>query len=966
MKRFFMYSIILVVALFLCFSIYYFLSNNEIIKLTIAESDTIKLNVGEKVNVSTLIEHKNAHEDTTLEIKSSDTDVLTYDEKTNVLTAVSAGVSSVTITPSNTRFGPFVFNVKVGNGLSADLPFYIDSANDLRAIGETDSNWKLSNYYEIIKDIYLTGYENWTPIASNSEFTGSLDGSHHTIFDLKINNSTNSVVGGLFGTIGTNGTIKNVKISNSNILGSFDYLGVVAGRNYGTISNCEITNATIQNSKNGGLTGAVCGLNAYKNNTRAKIGMCGVETISFVTNGSTGGIVGENLGAVIENTYSVIKLANISNDYFGGIAGENTAFKNTSETVYSVIKYNHSIYSTEPNLASNFGGIVGYADDKTSNDSINSYKSNYYYSKASNAVAKQNSTNADTFNSSQFQSKTFADMKLQSTYQGFDFSEIWVMSNLYAKLKFTNTYIPEIIIDPVDPIDPDEPGDDDPVETKHFMFDVLKEMQSNPSANKTYTIMRSFDIDFSDNSAPNCWYDNFGKNWTPIGNASNLFNWTLKIANGVTATFRNLNISSYENAGFFGVIGKSGNVYGINFVNVNINLSNNDTTNYNAGVIAGTNNGTILNCKVACQDLSGVCNVGGAVGANYGTINSVQVSSNNSNNNFIITGILSKRTQNIGGIAGANYLNIVNCSVLNTEINCGASANNVGGITGLNEGVVYTSKVSNIEMEIEQSSNANSGFMVGYNDNKIKDSYAINSSLKANTSSSFVGGVSAVNSVNASILNCSLANFEIKGYTVGGIVASNYGIIQEVAVGDSDKGVGTISGVYVGGLVNTNFAKATVKNSYVLSNIVGINNSGVCSGLVNYLKSDSRVQTSYSVASLSGFGELNADTATDYRSVLGGIGQWFVNTFTGTNDNCGFIENCLLVNVNNNYIQGIMLPLDLIPNGLMYRYDITMTMDEAKGVNNYTVYTQKDFSSIIWNFDYDIAHLPTLINNPTF
>ena len=73
--------------------------------------------------------------------------------------------------------------------------------------GETDINITLNT------DLNLTNME-WTPIGTESQpYTGTFDGNNYTITGLTVNQTRNYV--GLIGCIGSDGTVKNVKLENN-------------------------------------------------------------------------------------------------------------------------------------------------------------------------------------------------------------------------------------------------------------------------------------------------------------------------------------------------------------------------------------------------------------------------------------------------------------------------------------------------------------------------------------------------------------------------------------------------------------------------------------------------------------------------------------------------------------------------------------------------------------------------------
>ncbi|MGN0688324.1 MAG: chitobiase/beta-hexosaminidase C-terminal domain-containing protein, partial [Oscillospiraceae bacterium] len=94
----------------------------------------------------------------------------------------------------------------------------------------------------------------WTPIGTASDpFTGSFDGQGFTISGLYVDNSADNV--GLFGVIGTGGTVTNVGVVDT-YFSANDYVGGVAGKNNGTITGCfGVSTVIAAGSNKGGISG---------------------------------------------------------------------------------------------------------------------------------------------------------------------------------------------------------------------------------------------------------------------------------------------------------------------------------------------------------------------------------------------------------------------------------------------------------------------------------------------------------------------------------------------------------------------------------------------------------------------------------------------------------------------------------------------------------------------------------------
>ena len=126
---------------------------------------------------------------------------------------------------------------RISNG--AELAWFAAQVN----AGETGLSAVLTN------DLVLSSEDVrnvWTPIGSSAAnaFTGRLDGAGHTVSGLYIN--AGEVIG-LFGYIGSNGTVSNLIIDGADVKSTATgysgeyYAGLVAGSNAGAISDALLT-----------------------------------------------------------------------------------------------------------------------------------------------------------------------------------------------------------------------------------------------------------------------------------------------------------------------------------------------------------------------------------------------------------------------------------------------------------------------------------------------------------------------------------------------------------------------------------------------------------------------------------------------------------------------------------------------------------------------------------------------------
>ena len=137
-----------------------------------------------------------------------------------------------------------------------------------------------------LNDTNVNSFQKWTPIG-NSEgnaYTGTFDGKGHTISGLyaEINGGNSDTYVGLFGYIGTGGTVQNVTVEDSSLsastTGDSAYAGGVCGdNNGGTISNCTSSgNVTATSGRYAyAYAGGVCGRNyAHSGTATASISNC--------------------------------------------------------------------------------------------------------------------------------------------------------------------------------------------------------------------------------------------------------------------------------------------------------------------------------------------------------------------------------------------------------------------------------------------------------------------------------------------------------------------------------------------------------------------------------------------------------------------------------------------------------------------------------------------------------------------
>lgn len=152
-------------------------------------------------------------------------------------------------------------------GNAEDLGYSYDSDNHTYSVYTPDglTEWAKAAQNDpslnctLTADIDLTG-KDWTPIGESRGYTGTFDGQGHSITGLAITtNSTGGENAVLFGSVGSNGTVKNLQLKDVNCdVQQNGVAGGIANSNYGTITACSVTGEI---KANNGAAGGIAVIN---------------------------------------------------------------------------------------------------------------------------------------------------------------------------------------------------------------------------------------------------------------------------------------------------------------------------------------------------------------------------------------------------------------------------------------------------------------------------------------------------------------------------------------------------------------------------------------------------------------------------------------------------------------------------------------------------------------------------------
>ena len=232
--------------------------------------------------------------------------------------------------------------------------YTVTTSKQLMDWAEEVRNGNRSLNCTLAADITLT--EPWTPVGTDYQnpYTGTFDGKGHTITGLTVTGSNEYA--GLFGYIGSGGTVKNVKLEDVQIAttNSYGYAGGVAGYSRGTIENCSVSGSVSSNYSAGGVvaqqfgnsitgcsssatvkgTGEVGGVAGKTDNSATLTACYATGNVTFerasTINTFAGGVVGFNgTGSILTACYATGNVTGTGTGtgsiYVGGVTGDNAS-----------------------------------------------------------------------------------------------------------------------------------------------------------------------------------------------------------------------------------------------------------------------------------------------------------------------------------------------------------------------------------------------------------------------------------------------------------------------------------------------------------------------------------------------------------------------------------------------------------------------------------------------------------------
>ena len=600
---------------------------------------------------------------------------------------------------------------------------------------EVDDNGAVTNQEEL---------SEWTPIGTSSinSYKGTFDGNNYTISGLYIK-STAANNQGLFGYVGTGGTVKDLTVSGS--VSGGEYVGGIVGYNSsGIVTNCAFSGSVSGNSYVGGVVG---------DNNDGTVENC-YNTGEVSGNRDVGGVVGQSFGGSVTNCYNT---GTVSGSYVGGVVG------------YNISSVTNCYNTGKVSGNSSVGGVVGHTDGgrvencynigEVSGSPVGGVVGDNYAPVTNCYFLQQNGVPAQGIGSGYIERQTAEpvdNLTDQDQFEGWDFTDIWRISQ---SLGFP--VLQDNAQDGLPPglgtkASPYEISTADELET--FRDLVNGEDGQTADTDAHARLMNDIDLNpgitFNANGTYSSPAGVAPQEWTPIGNSiGNSYEGTFN-GDGHTISGLYINDRTADYQGLFGYVGTGGTVKDLT-VSGDIN-----GYKYVGGIVGYNDEGRVENCYNTGEVSGADDYVGGVVGDNGGTVINCYNTGEVSGPNSVIS--------NVGGVVGDNGGTVINCYNTGNVSVKSSDISNVGGVVGYNDSsstVTNCYNTGNVSVTSSDISSVSGdwyvGGVVGYNDSSSTVTNCYNTGNVSVTSSDissvsgdwYVGGVVGYNN-GGSVTGC--------------------------------------------------------------------------------------------------------------------------------------------------------------------------------------------------------------------
>ena len=519
-----------------------------------------------------------------------------------------------------------------GEGVDGD-PYIITNASELQAMeGNLSAHYRLGNDINASETEEWNGGKGFDPIGdSGAKFTGTFNGSEHTISELSINRSGDSTIG-LFGYTENGVLIERVGLEAVTIHGNRDVGGLVAN-NFGEVSESYVTGTVDGGDYVGGLVA---------NN----IGEVSESYATGTVDGDdrVGGLVGYNYdGANVSASYATGSVN--GTNYVGGLVANNIGEVNESYATGSV------------DGASDVGGLVGEHDGDVTDS---------YWDIESTGQSSAFGTNVGTGDPTGLTTDEMTGINATVRMSTFDFASTWrpgdgdeQYPDLARDSEFSDT------ADAYDSLVAGDGSSGDP----YNVTTVYELQRMDTHLDDDFQLQNDIDA-----SGTDTW--NGGKGFDPIGDSGAKFTGTFD-GDGHTISDLIITRESEANVGLFGAVGSAGTITTLSVTNADV------TGDVVVGGVVAANDGEVRRSSVSGSVVGtgSKTNVGGLVGSNNGVVNDSYATST------VDGGTTTGAT---GGLVGLNDKTITGSYAIGL-VNDGNSGGAIGGLVGDNNDKVERS-----------------------------------------------------------------------------------------------------------------------------------------------------------------------------------------------------------------------------------------------------------------------------------
>lgn len=650
----------------------------------------------------------------------------------------------------------------VGKGTTSN-PYRISSLDNLFWLSQHEEIWNSHFIQTADIDAAPTAQWNagsgWKPIGTwTNPFSGTYNGNGHAISNLAFNRDSSLTFLGLFGHAkGPGCSISWVRLTG------IDF--TMRTKSSGSYTN--LTQTSI-----GGIAGKLAG--------HARIDGCSVEGALSAPIGrvSIGGLVGTMDSSSVMTSYSNCTITAVSPSNLGGLIGH--WVESTMMNSYSSSRFVVDIMDKYW-----FGGLVGYGYHR-----FNHPIQSCYWDIETSGIDTSKIGGSG---------KSTAEMKTESTYSGWDFTNTWSMSaDGYPQLRKP---IAQALTRP----------SGSGTESDPYLIQTLTNLvwlSKSPDQWDKY-FKQTAQIDASESGG---WESGYG--WSPIGTDSIPFTGSYD-GGGHAIVGLTISRPGLSSCGFFGRV--SGESY-----LKNINLTNAKVKGFRyIGTLAGRAESSTI---ISCTSTSTYCSSDNALSSSMVWIGGlVGYSSTNNYKNCFFSGTVTADTAGdlVGGMIGrSSNDSVIDCKVI-PSITMSDFDGSVGGLIGeMNWGFVSRC-TTECAIDINEDW-INIGGLVGDAGGFPTISSCMTSgTIVSNGAGNYAGGIAGDN--NADIYGCqSSCAITGKGesITIGGLVARNFaGLVYACAA--TGPLTGNALNNYIAGLVYSYNPGANdiISNSYSLCSI---------------------------------------------------------------------------------------------------------------------------------------------------